>query len=407
MQALKNVRILDASHVIAGPFASYQLALLGASVTRIDRIDGSDFVRHLGGTDAMKKAGLGASFMSQNAGKACIQLNLKDPRGVEIFKKLAADADVVIENFRPGILTRLGLGYEHIRSIQPDIIYCSLTGYGPAGPMADAPAYDHILQGHSGLMSTTGTPETGPLRVGLPITDYIAGLNAAFAIVNALYHRKITGEGQHLQVSMLASILSTMGAALVDHQTTGELPAPKGNQPFSGSPFAGRFDTAEGQLVVTANTAQQTINLLQVLGLTNLDEHRLAVDNHRSLTPAEREKALTTLTTAFQKRTAIEWENALSAASVPASKVRHYDEILAHEQTRHIGALHEMPNPVDGGTLNVPGLGFYVGQPSPVDLVAPEKAGQSTKRILLNASYNIDQLRTLAREGVISGEGLD
>ena len=139
MKTLEGIRVLDLSHVIAGPFASYQLALLGAEVIRVDRIDALDFIRFHGGTNAMKDKGLGASYIAQNAGKSCIQLNLKDPRGTDLAKRLAATSDVLLENFRPGVVDSLGLGYADIRECRPDVIYCSLTGYGQTGPLRDAP----------------------------------------------------------------------------------------------------------------------------------------------------------------------------------------------------------------------------------------------------------------------------
>lgn len=406
MKTLEGVRILDASHVVAGPFASYQLGLMGADVIRVDRIDGNDFVRHHGGTEDMKRAGLGASYICQNAGKACIQMNYKHPRGVDIFKRLAATADVVLENFRPGVMERLGLGYESIRSAKPDIIYCSLTGYGPDGPLSHAPAYDHIVQGVSGLMSTTGTPETGPLRSGIPITDYLAGLNAALAILSALYHHRATGEGQHLQVSMLASTLPVLGAAIADYQTTGQLRDLMGNQPFSDSPFAGRFETSDGRIVVTANTNRQAVSLLATLGIATLDAECAAVTAGQTLTPHQKKKAKQTLEDRFAEKDTDTWVELLTEASVPAGRVSSIAHILAHPQLDAIGNMDEVATGVEDRKVRVPGLAFHGDKVAKSRLPQPERAGQSTARVLRDLGFDAETIDELARAGIVAGEGL-
>ena len=405
-QILQGIRILDASHVVAGPFASYQLSLMGAEVIRVDRVVGNDFVRFHGGTDTMKEAGLGASYISQNAGKACIQLDFKDPRGIDIFKRLAATSDVVMENFRPGVMNRLGLGYDALREIKPSIVYCSLTGYGPDGPMRDAPAYDHIVQGVSGLMSTTGTPETGPMRSGIPITDYLAGYNGALAILAALYHCRATGEGQHLQVTMLGAALPVLGAALVDYQTTGNIRDLMGNQPFSDSPFSGRFDTADGQIVMTANTAQQSGALIKTLGITTLKEELALAQERKELSPSQKTKAKAALNEAFLTAPANEWIEKLTAASVPAGKVATLGDVVANPQLAAIGNMDQVEVSGSAAKVNVPGLAFGSSLSEPNDLPAPEQAGQSTARILTDLGMTQDELASLAKAGVIAGPNL-
>ncbi len=407
MEVLNGVRILDASHVVAGPFASYQLRLMGAEVIRVDRVEGADFVRYHGGTKAMREAGLGASFIAQNAGKRCIQLNYKDPRGADLFKRLAASSDVLLENFRPGVMERLGLGYDRIRAVKPDIIYCSLTGYGPDGPMRDAPAYDHIVQGVSGLMSTTGTRDTGPLRSGIPITDYLAGFNATIAILSALYHRSATGEGQKLDVTMLASALPTLGAAAVHYQTTGEVREPAGNQPFSDSPFAGRFDTADGQLVVTANTAAQSEAIIRTLEISDLEDELALVRQRKPLTNAQRDKAAKALREAFLGDSALGWETRLAAASVPAGKVRRIDEVLGLAQVAAIGCLDTVAAVGIANGVGVPGLGFSSNLGHDRALPEAERAGTSTRSVLGEIGVGSDELLCLAEDGVIAGPGLE
>ncbi len=406
MQFLSGTRILDASHVIAGPFASYQLALMGADVIRVERIDGDDFVRTHGGTAEMRNAGLGASFVSQNAGKRCIQLNLKHPRGVDVFKRLAAVADVVIENFRPGVMDRLGLGYEDISAAQPDIVYCSLSGYGRSGPLRDAPAYDHIVQGMSGMMSMTGTEDSGPMRVGLPITDYIVGTHAAMAIAAALHNRALGRGGAHLDVSMLASVLTGMGAYAVDYQTTGQQRGLHGNRPFSGSPFAGSFPTRDGDLVITANTAAQAERLVATLDVAALAPFVARMAQGDTFSEKELADAEGHLSAALADNTAEHWEQRLAAVSVPAGKVRTLAEVLAHPQVAALGCLDNIPVPPLDGAVEVPGLGFKVAGTDTQPRSAPETLGQSTADVLRDAGFSNDEIDALARDGAVAGSGL-
>lgn len=400
---LAGVRILDASHVIAGPFATYQLCLMGATAVRVERLGGDDFVRHHGGSDRMRAAGLGGSFAAQNAGKSCILLDLKAPGGQDVFLKLAASSDVVVENYRPGVMDRLGVGYENIKAIKSDIVYCSLTGYGDTGPLAGAPAYDHIVQGVSGLMSMTGTGASGPQRVGLPIVDYIAGLTAALAVAGAIHHHKVTGQGQHLQVPMLSSVLAMMGAFAIDQQTLGRERGLMGNAPFSGSPFAGRFDTADGYLVVTANTAAQAQSMVMAIGLDDLGS---LAENWTGLSENNRARISTALEEIFKTRSAADWETVLLEAGVPAGKVRDLGDILNHPQTDATGCLDALPLPGGLGVLKVPGLGFTSSVWDRAPLPQPETTGQSTQQVLRDLGLNDDDIDRLARAGAVAGPGL-
>ncbi|PIW27956.1 MAG: CoA transferase [Rhodospirillales bacterium CG15_BIG_FIL_POST_REV_8_21_14_020_66_15] len=402
---LSGVRILDASHVLAGPFATYQLCLMGADAVRVERIGGDDFVRHHGGSAELRTQGMGGSFAAQNAGKACILLDLKAPGGRDVFLKLAAACDVVMENYRPGVMDRLGVGYADVKAMKPDIVYCSLTGYGPQGPFADAPAYDHIVQGVSGLMSMTGTKDSGPQRMGLPITDYIAGLTAALAVAGALHQKRATGEGQHLVVPMLASVLAFMGSYAIDAQTLGRERGLQGNAPFSGSPFAGRFDTVDGHLVVTANTAAQAVRMVRALGLADL-EPLAAGTAPDALSEADRARVAEALDRTFRTRTALEWEEALGAAAVPAGKVRGLGEILAHPQTAAMGCLDDLPLPGLEDPVKLPGLGFTSDAWTRRPLSEPEAPGQSTRDVLAGLGLSRREIDDLARAGAVAGPGL-
>ncbi|NNU80978.1 CoA transferase [Halovulum dunhuangense] len=346
---LCGVTVLDLTHVLAGPYATGQLALMGAEVIRVERPDGDDFVRRHGGTQEMREKGLGASFLSQNAGKRSIVLNLKEAGDRARALQLAARADIVVENFRPGVAERLGMGFEALRACRPDVICASLSGYGPDGPLSGRPAYDHILQGISGLMAMTGTPESGPMRVGLPIVDYVAGQALVTALLAALLERaRRPGKAQRLQVSMLEAMTTLMGAYALHHQTTGALRGLEGNRAFADTPFSGRFDTAEGALVVTANSPAQATRLCAALG-----RPELAVG--AGLSDAQIADALQQV---FRTRSATEWDELLARADVPAAPVLTLAEALAHPQMTDSPAWPELPVPELGVTLRAPGLPF-------------------------------------------------
>lgn len=367
---LAGIRVLDLTHVLAGPYATGQLALMGAEVIRVERPAGDDFVRGHGGTEEMRAAGLGASFLSQNSGKRSITLDLKEPGDRDRLMELAKTADVMVENFRPGVVERLGVGFDQIRVVNPDILYASLSGYGPDGPLAGRPAYDHILQGLSGLMAMTGEPQSGPMRVGLPIVDYVAGQALVAAVLAGLLQRaRVPGEAQYLHVSMLDAMTTLMGAYAIHHETTGKLRGLEGNRAFADTPFSGRFDCAEGAVVITANTPAQATRLCAALGREELLD---AAD------PAQVAEALRAV---FLTHGADHWEARLSEANVPAARVRSLAEALAHPQMKNSAAWRDLPVPQLGLTLRAPALPFAAPW-GPKTLAPAPTLGQHTDEIL-------------------------
>ncbi len=343
---LTGVRVLDLTHVLAGPYATGQLALMGADVIRVERPGSDDFVRRHGGTQAMREAGLGASFLSQNSGKRSIVLDLKSDEDRARFLDLTATADVVVENFRPDVVDRLGVGYDALRARRGDVIFASLSGYGQTGPLADRPAYDHILQGISGLMAMTGEPSGGPMRVGLPIVDYVAGQALVQALLGALLQRaRRPGQAQRLSVSMLDAMTAFMGAYAIHHETTGALRGLEGNRAFADTPFSGRFETAEGSLVVTANTAAQAARLCAALNRPDLGDE--APD-----------RIARVLNDVFLTATAEVWEERLSVAGVPAARVRTLAEALAHPQMADSAAWKSLDVPQLNMVVRAPALPF-------------------------------------------------
>src|SRR5262245_53624346 len=268
-ELLSGVRVLDLTNVLAGPYCCYQLALLGADVIKIEAPGGGDLARQLGASPELNRAKMGVSFLAQNAGKRSVVLDLKSADGKARFLDLVATADVVLENFRPGVMERLGLGHRRLREARPDLVYCAISGFGQTGPLRDNPAYDQIIQGMSGIMSITGTPELAPLRVGYPVCDTLGGLTGAFAIAAALVRRSRTGEGALLDVSMLESTLSALGWPVSNYLTAGVEPQPAGNENVTGAP-SGAFRTADDILNIAANKQEQFEILCDLIGRPEL-----------------------------------------------------------------------------------------------------------------------------------------
>ncbi len=262
---MNNIRVLDMTNVLSGPFSTMHLALLGAEVIKIENPEGGDLARKLGAVPALNQKLMGTSFLAQNANKKSITLNLKAEEAKEIFRKLLKTADVVVENFRPGVMDRLGFSYAEIRKINPKIVYCAISGFGQAGPDAFKPAYDQIIQGLSGVMDVNGDERLHPLRAGFPVCDTVGGLNAAFAIMAALYYREKTGEGQFIDIALLDSIMPLMGWVAANLLIGGQQPVAMGNDNFTAAP-SGTFVTKDGFVNIAANQQKQWEDLANVLG---------------------------------------------------------------------------------------------------------------------------------------------
>lgn len=397
-QPLEGIRILDATHVLAGPFSTYQLALLGADVIRVENPSGGDIVRINDPDPTRRDLKMGLGFLGQNANKRSVALNLKSDAGCAAFKKIAATCDVVIENFRPGKMAALGLGPDDIRAVKPDIIYCSVTGFGQAGPLRDRPAYDHIVQGMSGIMSVTGTDESGPVRAGFPLIDYVAGQYAAFGITAALLRKERTGKGEVLDVSMLDAALSILGTSLCEWTIAGRKPIRPGNKPYSRSPFSGCYDTADGMIVVVGNTQAQARAMAIACGLQDvLDDPRIGDwQAYPELADELGEK----FAAVFATRTALEWEDTLNAVSVPCGKVREVHEILADPHVQARAAMQEVHVPALDRTVEVPGVGVLFGGENGRVRTPPPTLSEHADEILTEAGYSRDEITALKDSGV-------
>src|SRR5580693_7528067 len=339
---LSGIRVLDLTNVLAGPYCSYQLALLGAEVVKVELPGQGDLARHLGSDPDLNEAAIGASFLAQNAGKKSVELDLKAPGDQGVFRDMVGSADVLLENFRAGVLARLGFDWPVLRELNPRLVYCAISGFGQTGPMCGAPAYDQVIQGLSGMMAITGTPATAPLRVGFPVCDTMGGLMAALSISAALTGRAKTGRGCFLDVSMLEAAISAMGWPVSNYLVAGVTPGPMGDQNATAAP-SGTFDAADGPLNIAANRQEQFEALCREVGLPALiDDRRFA---EREARKANREELNAALNAALRGRTALEWEQVLTAQGVPAARILTVPQAMELDQLAHRGLFTDLPYP--------------------------------------------------------------
>ncbi len=398
---LNNIRVLDLTNVLAGPFCAYQLALAGAEVIKVERPGEGDLARRLGADPELSDRRMGSSFLAQNAGKKSVTLDFKSDLGKKVFCNLVATADVVVENFRPGVMDRLGLGYEALKEIRPELIYCAISGFGQNGPASGNPAYDQIVQGLSGAMDVTGDENSGPLRSGFPVADTIGGLTAAFAITAALLRRAGAepGTGEFIDVSMLESMMAAMGWVVSNHLIAGKPPGRIGNDNFTASP-SGAFATAKGLLNIAANQQGQFDALCCTLDRPDLIMDQRFDDRSKRL--ANREALRAELEAALASRSAADWEQALNQAGVPAGRVLPLPEAFEQPQIKARGLVRTYEN-VDGvgRDVSVVGAGFKSSAGDPAVDTPPPVLGADTEEILRTLGYSAEDIAKMRANGVI------
>ena len=399
MKLLDGVRVLDLTNVLAGPFCCYQLAQLGADVIKVEVPRAGDLARQLGADPGLNKRLMGASFLAQNAGKRSVTINLKNPSGKEVFRRLVATADVVVENFRPGVMDRLGLGYETLREVKADLIYCAISGFGKDGPLKDNPAYDQIVQGISGVMSVTGDKQSAPLRVGFPVADTIGGITAAFAIAAALFRRDRGGEGEFIDVSMLEATLVTMGWAVSNWLIAGVIPEPMGNENVTASP-SGTFQTAAGRLNIAANKQEQFEKLCELI-----ERKELATDPryaNREDRKKRRNELKADLESALKGKSAKEWSDLFNKHGIPAGEVLSIPQILEHPQITERGLIkHFQAAPGTDREVAVLRAGFRLASGDPEPVSPPPLLGADTEKILQELGYDRDSVARLKKDGAV------
>jgi crotonobetainyl-CoA:carnitine CoA-transferase CaiB-like acyl-CoA transferase len=394
---LEGIRVLDLTNVLSGPFATLHLALLGAEVIKIENPKDGDLARKLGNVPKLNKELMGTSFLAQNANKKSVTLNLKAPKGREVFRRLAGAADVLVENFRPGVMERLGLSYPVLATDNPRLVYCAISGFGQTGPDAGKPAYDQIIQGLSGTMAVNGDERLSPLRCGFPVCDTVGGLNAAFAVMAALFHRERTGEGQMIDVALLDSIMPLLGWVAANLLIGGQPPVLLGNDNFTAAP-SGTFATRDGHINIAANKQEQWEAVAEALGLPELKgdprfaERDTRKRNRRILTPLLEEKLRT--------RTTAEWVEVLNARDVPSGAILGLEEALKQPQVAHRRTLRSVS--VAGiGDVPLFSLTAHFGKtPGGID-APPPRLSEHTEEILGAAGCSKAEIHEMRRQGII------
>ncbi|HNX97260.1 MAG TPA: CoA transferase [Candidatus Aminicenantes bacterium] len=397
MKLLENIRVLDMTNVLSGPFSTMHLALLGAEVIKIENPVGGDLARKLGSNPSFSKELMGTSFLAQNANKKSLTLNLKVPEAKEVFRKLVKTADVVVENFRPGVMDRLGFSYQALYEINPKLIYCAISGFGQTGPDAFKPAYDQIIQGLSGVMAINGDERLNPLRAGFPICDTVAGMNAAFAIMAALYYRERTGEGQFIDIALLDSIMPLMGWVAANLLIGGQQPVLMGNDNFTASP-SGTFRTQDGYVNIAANQQKQWEDLVDALGLPELktdprfQERDTRKKNRNELTPLLEGKLV--------QQPTQHWVDVLNEKGIPTGDILSLEQALKQEQCRHRQTIVEVDEPQIGKIPVFNLTAKFSKTPAQVD-APPPRLSAHTEEILGGLGYDAAAIADLRQKTAI------
>jgi crotonobetainyl-CoA:carnitine CoA-transferase CaiB-like acyl-CoA transferase len=399
-KAFEGVRIVDFTQVLCGPMATAQLALLGAEVIKIEQPEVGDQMRMLSARDHWAETRCSPAFMGVNYGKRSITLNLKSPEAKEIVTRLVKGANVIAENFKPGVLDRLGFGYEWAKSVEPSIVYLSISGFGQTGPLRGAGAYDGAIQAMSGMMSTTGTPELGPLRAGFPIADMTTGMNAAFALSSALYRQKATGEGQHLDLAMTDSMLSLMNYSVCRLAVAGDEPELLGNNSPSFQATSSVFPTKDGHLSIAVFTDVMAARLCDAIGHPEWKN-----DPMWGTTQGRRdnfEEIQSALNDILSQKTTAEWLPIMETEGVPVSPVNTLKEAVYSEQVTQRNFLIDLPAPTGiEGTVQLPGTSFIASEDTPgTDRAAP-RVGEHTDEILTEFGFDDTEIAGFHDGGVV------
>jgi crotonobetainyl-CoA:carnitine CoA-transferase CaiB-like acyl-CoA transferase len=391
-----GVRILDFTRYLAGPYGTYQLALLGADVLKIESRDGDETRSQLISKEWAERK-MPPGFLAVNGNKRSITLDLRRPEAVEVVKRLVAKADVVWENFRPGVMDKLGVGYEALSAINSRLIYCAVSGFGYTGPERTTAAFDGKLQAMSGIMSITGEPAGGPMRAGFAICDTIGGITAALAVASALYQRTHTGRGQFVDVAMLDAALAFIPGPVSEYTVAGIEQRQIGNGSVSRKPTANRFRARDGYIVLAVLTEKQFVSLMRTIERSDaLDDPRFKDWAARTDNVAALREVIESALAADDAKT---WEARLTAADVPSACIWKIDEIVEHPQLKHRDVLQTVDSRY--GPMRLVGAGFRLAHGSPSIDREPPTLGEHTDEILAEAGYVPAEIDRLRRDAVI------
>ena len=401
-QAFSGIKVLAVARIVAAPFAAYQLAMHGADVIHVEHPEGGDSSRISGNlATPFHDAKMAHNFLAYNANKRSMTLAISTPEGQEVFRRLAKNADVVIENLKGGTMARYGLGYEDLKKINPGIVFCSVTGYGQTGPKKSDPAIDGVIQAVSGMMSITGTPETGPLKSGSTIVDYTTGYAAALGIAIALFQRTRTGEGQAIDVAMLETAVTMMGGEVLRAITANETPPLVGNASGKGVYVSNTYACKEGHLSIAAGGPSRREKLWKAMEATDIPQDpRFATD----AAVAKNMKALDEeVARRLATKTASEWEAILNKAGVPAMEVIPLARAVHHPQLEHRKFFHSFD---DTEATKLPPFAVptapYRLSASPAKIHSmPPRLGQHTDQVLAENGFSKEEIAQLRASNIV------
>ena len=389
--ALSRFTVLDLTRVRSGPTAVRQLADWGANVIKIDALTDDAGGEQPGGPRS------GADFQNLHRNKRAMTLNLKDPEGLAVFKRLAAKADVVVENFRPDVKARLGIDYESLRAINPGIVYGSISGFGQDGPYHKRPGFDQIAQGMGGLMSITGAPGDGPMRVGIPVADLTAGLFCAMGILTALLERDVSGEGQWVQTSLLQAQIFMLDFQAARWLLEKDVAKQAGNNHPTSIP-TGVFKTTDGYINIATTGGKIWERCAQAIGAPEL----VANPNYATgpLRSTHRDVLNAAIEIKTRTRSTADWVRDLNAAGVPCGPIYAIDEMFEDEQVKHLGIAKDVPNE-HGRDLKLVAQPFSLSRTPSTMAARPPEFGEQTDEVLVEFGFSADEIATLHEAKVV------
>lgn len=388
--------MLDFTHVHAGPLCTYQLGLMGASILKVESPSGGDQMRQMGSQLA---PGISGGFAGQNANKRSIAVDLKRPEGLAVVQKLLADSDVLVINMRPGTSVRLGIDYDACASINPQLVYCAISGYGQAGPESDRPAMDHLMQGESGMFMATGT-EDQPVRIGFAVADACTAIISSSAINAALLRTSRTGKGAYLDVSMLECCMALMGLNYYNYFASGRVNPRPGQNPLAQIGSAGTWHCSKGTLLVNANNERAFQRMAKAVGREDLiSDQRFNSLQKLSLNGLELRRIFGEI---FCTQPASHWDQVLREAGVPSGMLKAPAEVIKHSQLEHrksLGALEDVPG--FDGPMNFLGAGFLVDDHPTAPKQPPPLLGEHTLEVLREQKYSETEINELISNEIV------
>lgn len=403
---LSHIRVLDLSRVLAGPWAGLTLADMGADVIKVERPGKGDDTRSWGPPYLKNEDGSDSSeaayYLGANRGKKSITIDISKAEGQKIIRQLAAKSDILLENYMVGTLSRYGLGYEDLKTVNPGLIYCSITGFGQTGPYSHKAGYDFIIQGLAGLMSITGEcealPGGGPQKVGIPVADLFTGVYSTVAVLAALAERSVSGRGQHIDMALLDVLVSTMGTAYMNYLTTGNILKSHGNAAANIVPYQ-VFTCKDARLVLAVGNDSQFVKFCEISGRDELAKNTDFKTNSERV--RNRETLIPILEEIMLKRTVQEWVNALDPLGVPCGPINTMAQVFENPQVKHRGMLLEMSHPLAGQVPQVASPFHFSATPAQYHS-APPTLGQHTREILQGLlGMEEREINTLSTAGII------